>query len=176
MGITEHQLDSLTHSVIETLASYGIALDSDLMSDLNDTLSDFLTDNCDIEFVESVPGEQDTLAIEHRAPTADGWIASHAESAVTRKLVMDAAEAEGYRSMGYEIQPFLFMGGSTPIERSEGAIFDVVQQALIADRRTLGFNIDGTCYIKDYLENRQIFNSKESFIAWAKQTVGVDHE
>jgi len=56
MGISENQLDNLVHTIVNHLAGYGITLDSDLACDLNDVLSDFITEKCDIEVSQSCAG------------------------------------------------------------------------------------------------------------------------
>ena len=54
MIISESHLDSIVHAVSQKLGNVGIELDSDLLSDLNDTLTVFLSDNCDVTTQETV--------------------------------------------------------------------------------------------------------------------------
>lgn len=52
--ITENLVDNMVHDVIKQLSSAGICLDSDLLADLNDTMTDWFVDYCDIEVQETV--------------------------------------------------------------------------------------------------------------------------
>lgn len=54
MIISESHLDSIVHAVSQKLGNVGIELDSDLLSDLNDTLTVFLSENCDVTTQETV--------------------------------------------------------------------------------------------------------------------------
>ena len=62
MPITEAQVDTLTHNLANSLSAYGTPLDSDLMSDLNDLLSGFLSNKCDVEIIEA-DDEESTVQV-----------------------------------------------------------------------------------------------------------------
>lgn len=55
--ITEHVIDNIVHGVIKNLNVTGIKFDADKMSDLNEFLTDFFIDECQIEVEEFVAFE-----------------------------------------------------------------------------------------------------------------------
>jgi len=57
MTISENQIDNLTHTISNQLKANGIALDSDQLCDLNDLLSDFIIDKCDVEITDEAHSE-----------------------------------------------------------------------------------------------------------------------
>lgn len=52
--ITEELVDNMVHDICARLSSTGIKLTSDLLSDLNDHLTDWFVDECDIDVQEEV--------------------------------------------------------------------------------------------------------------------------
>jgi len=50
-ALSENDVDDLTHESAQVIERFGVKLDSDLCSDLNDVLSEFLSDKCGIEII-----------------------------------------------------------------------------------------------------------------------------
>ena len=58
MIISETHVDNIVHAVSGKLGRAGLHMDSDLLSDLNDTLTAFFNDKCDIAIQETVSFEE----------------------------------------------------------------------------------------------------------------------
>lgn len=59
-SITQSVLDSLVSNAAQRLAANGVNLDSDLLADLEDNLSDFLVDKCECDIVDDESESNDT--------------------------------------------------------------------------------------------------------------------
>ena len=69
-SITQSVLDSLVSNMAQRLAANGVNLDTDLLADLEDNLSDFLVDKCECDIVGEESESTDTYQTIHTVQLA----------------------------------------------------------------------------------------------------------
>lgn len=105
MNIPEDTLDSIVHAVNNLLKPH-MHLDTDLLSDLNDTLETFLADKCDVTFVQggtekAAPAKAESVPVSQGAKIfLPGFDAAVRQ---TIQAVKNAAKAANVAPVNYSI-------------------------------------------------------------------------